>query len=127
MARNLNRYVNRTALVSIPAVSKDGKCRPYKLTGIELVGLWLEGDDLADTFLGQEYKGSTSMSWEFFVPFSQIACVVIGTPSAASPPGQLATPAQTPMPDKPVPPAGAEGPSATEGAAARKKPKVKSG
>jgi hypothetical protein len=84
MARNLSKQINKTILVCIPALSEDGKCRPYKLTGVELVGLWLERADLASAFLTQEHRSQTPLTQEFFIPFSQIACVAV---VAAPPPG----------------------------------------
>lgn len=127
MTPNLGKYLNKKILVCIPTLFEDEKCRPYKLIGIELFGLWLEGADLASRFLAPEYKSTTPVTWAVFIPFSQIAGVAIATPSAASPPGQPATPAQTQAPDKPAPPASADGPSSAGDAATGKKPKVKRG
>ena len=100
MTQNLTKYVNKTILVSIPALSGDVKCRPYKLTGVELVGLWLQSEQLTSGFLPQDHKAHTQMTWAFFVPYSQIACVAIGeiAPAAAAgeatASGQVATSAQ---------------------------------
>jgi hypothetical protein len=91
MIPNLHRYLNKTILVSIPTLSEDGSCRPYKLAGIELVGLWLEGGDLAATFLPEEYKSPTSTTLQFFVPFSHIACVVVAMASTAGPAGRTSS------------------------------------
>jgi hypothetical protein len=123
MKPNLSRYLNKTILVSIPAVFEDGKCRPYKLAGIELVGLWLEGAELANRFLAHEYKTPTPMTWAVFIPFSQIACVAITTGAVATP-GQPASANQNPVPEAP-PPADTEVSSSTTNAATRKKSKVK--
>ena len=43
MASNLGRLMNKTIFVSINGLYDDAICRPYKLVGIELVGLWLQG------------------------------------------------------------------------------------
>ena len=82
MTHNLIKYVNKTVLVSIPALSGDVKCRPYTLTGVELIGLWLESADLANGFLSHDYK-TQAQTWAFFVPYSQIACVIVrGNPAS---------------------------------------------
>jgi len=125
MTPNLGQYLNKTILVSIPGLYEDKKCRPYKLTGIELFGLWLEGADLPGRFLTHEYKSSTSVTWAAFVPFSQIACVAIPTASAASAPVQPQPAAQSQTPATPAPTADADGSSSKKGAQTRKKPGVK--
>lgn len=86
MTQNLTKYVNKTILVSIPTLSGNVKCQPYKLTGVELVGLWLQSEQLASEFLAHEQKAQTQMTWAFFVPYSQIACVAVGAvaPAAAA-------------------------------------------
>jgi hypothetical protein len=90
MTPNLSKYVNKTILVSIPVLSEDTKCKPYTLIGIELIGLWLQSPDLAGGFLDHRYKSQQATTWAFFIPFSQIACVVV--PSAgAAPSGPGAT------------------------------------
>jgi hypothetical protein len=121
MASNLSKHINETILVCIPALSKDGKCRPYKLTGIELVGLWLASPDLASTFLTQEHRSQMPLTQEFFIPFSQIACVAVVT---APPPGAATGASQSQVQDPSVPPATAGGPSSMSGGASRKKPKA---
>ena len=122
---NLGQYLNKTILVSIPALSQDERCRPYKLTGIELFGLWLEGIDLTSRFLPHEYKSVTSVTWATFVPFSQIACVAIPAASAASTPGSPQPAAQSQTTNQPATPADTDGPSSNKGAQTRKKPGVK--
>lgn len=59
MTQNLTKYVNKTILVSIPTLSGNVKCQPYKLTGVELVGLWLQSEQLASEFLAHEQKAQT--------------------------------------------------------------------
>jgi len=86
MSSNLGRYVNKTIFVSITGVSEDGKCRPYKLIGIELVGLWLQSDDLTGRFIAYQNQ-STPLTWVMFIPFSQIACVAVAAPSPVTQPG----------------------------------------
>ena len=46
MTPNLARYINKTVFVSIPALFDDAVCRPYKLLGAELNGLWLQSEEL---------------------------------------------------------------------------------
>ena len=111
MTPNLSKYVNKTILVSIPVLSGDTKCKPYTLIGIELIGLWLQSPSLAGGFLDHHYK-SQPTTWAFFVPFSQIACVVVPSAGAApSGPGTAVAgqsqaevqpslpPASAPLPD----------------------------
>jgi hypothetical protein len=119
MAPNLSKHVNETILVCIPALSKDGKCRPYKLTGIELVGLWLAGPDLASAFLAPEHRPQTPSTQAFFIPFSQIACVAA---IAAPLPGEATASRVSHVQHPPVSTATTGGPSSLGGAAARKKP-----
>ena len=94
MTQNLTKYVNKTILVSIPVLSGDVKCRPYKLTGVELVGLWLQSADLASGFLAHEHTAHAQTTWAFFVPYSQIACVAVGTIAPAAPADGVTPPAQ---------------------------------
>jgi hypothetical protein len=94
MASNLGRLINKTIFVSINGVSDDGICRPYKLVGIELVGLWLQGADLTNRFIAYRSE-STPLSWAMFIPFSQIACVAVGTPTSAPQPGVPASEGRT--------------------------------
>jgi hypothetical protein len=119
MTPNLGRYLNKTILVSIPSLFEDDRCRPYKLIGIELFGLWLEGGDLASRFLTHEYKSVSPATWAVFIPFSQIACVAIATASPTSAPSQPASRAQTPV-------AGGE-PSSAASEGTREKPEVENG
>jgi hypothetical protein len=92
MAPSLGKYLNKTIMVSIPPLSGDITCRSYKLAGIEIIGLWLEGADLARGFLPEEQKSQAPTTWAFFVPYSQIACIAIGTMPLAVP-GSGAAPA----------------------------------
>jgi hypothetical protein len=125
MAPNLVKYINKTIMVSIPPLSGDVKCRPYKLTGVELVGLWLEGADLASGFLAHEYKSHTPTTWAFFIPYSQMACVAVGSTPPVVPAGGAASAARSSVPARSISPTVAGGPSSTSGPAPRKKPKTK--
>jgi hypothetical protein len=91
MGLNLSRYINKTIFVSIRMGPDDGKCAPYKLRGVELVGLWLDSPDLTKSFIPEDYKTDASISWQFFVPFSQIACVAIPTATAGAATTTVAT------------------------------------
>lgn len=86
MTPNLTKYVGKTILVSIPVLSEDSTCRPYRLNGIELMGLWLESDDLPQGFLTAEDRSHAQLRWSFFVPFTQIACVAISLPATKTAP-----------------------------------------
>jgi hypothetical protein len=86
MALNVAQHLNKTVLVSIPALFSDGECRAYKLLGVELNGLWLQSDELTDRLLPQDRKDLASRAPMVFVPFAQIAGVLVAmsaTPSSA--------------------------------------------
>lgn len=115
MTPNLTKYVGKAILVSIPALSEDLRCRSYRLIGIELIGLWLEAEDLRGAFLADEHRSHDMVRWSFFVPFTQIACVAIAEP--------VESPAV--RSGEPKSPLGAEPKPDAEGAAASKKTKRK--
>jgi hypothetical protein len=75
---NLTSYLNQTVSICIPAI--DEQARPYKLLGIELYGLWLEGADPTGGLLTGTLDGDRAapMTLTAFVPFAQIGCVVVG-------------------------------------------------
>ena len=127
MAANLSKFANKTILVSIPSLSGDVKCRPYKLRGVELIGLWLESDDLASGFLGQELKTNAATAWAFFVPFSQIACVAVGMPTVPVVAGGTPSGVQSQGSSQKAPATAAGESSSSSIAASRKKTKGKEG
>jgi hypothetical protein len=79
MTQNLARYLNKKIFVSIPAVFEDGTARPYTLLGAEINGLWLQSDELTDRLLRNEDCDLARMNPAVFVPFAQIAGVLIPT------------------------------------------------
>jgi hypothetical protein len=79
MVPTLSRYLNKTVLVSIPALFEDGTGRPYTLLGAEMNGLWLQSDALTDRLLRDESRDLAKMNPAVFVPFAQIAGVLIAT------------------------------------------------
>lgn len=117
MASNLGRFINKTIFVSINGVSDDGICRPYKLIGLELVGLWLQGSDLTARYVAYQSE-STPLTWAMFIPFSQIACVAVGTPTSVAQPAAPVAEDRTKAKEEPtkLPP--------TTRAATRKTPKL---
>jgi hypothetical protein len=54
MAPNLAQYLNKTILVSIPALFEDAACRPCKLIAAELNGLWLQSEELNGRLLAHD-------------------------------------------------------------------------
>jgi len=124
MAPSLSKYVNKTILVSIPPISGDVKCRPYRLIGVELIGLWLESAELASDFL-VEHKSATPITWTFFVPYSQIACVAIGTTPVVIPGGGAGPAAQGQVRAPGAPASVVVKPAPTDSTASHKKPKNK--
>lgn len=86
MTPKVGRFLGQTVLVSIPALFGDAACRPYKLLGFELVGLWLQSDDLSQRLLPEEARDLAAAAPMVFVPFAQIAGVLVPTAPAAQPP-----------------------------------------
>jgi hypothetical protein len=93
MQPNLARYQNKTILVSIPALFEDAVCRPYKLLGAEINGLWLQSEELTARLLPPESGDLARLQPVVFVPFAQMAGVLVATgvpeppATAAAPPG----------------------------------------
>jgi hypothetical protein len=85
MTLNLARYLNKTLFVSIPALFEDGTARPYTLLGAEMNGLWLQSAELTDRLLRDESRELAKMSPAVFVPFAQIAGVLVATGVPAPP------------------------------------------
>jgi hypothetical protein len=86
MIPNLARYLNKTVLVSIPALFEDGAARPYTLLGVEMNGLWLQSVELIDRLLRDEGRELVKLNPAVFVPFAQIAGVLVPTIEPATPP-----------------------------------------
>jgi hypothetical protein len=95
MTVTLSRHLNKTVFVSIPALFEDGTCRPYRLLGAELHGLWLQSDELTQRLLSGDQQALASLAPVVFVPFAQIAGVLVAT----------GTPAQTAQRQPPQQPA----------------------
>jgi hypothetical protein len=81
----LARYLNKNMYVSIPALFEDGVCRPFTLLGAELHGLWLQSDQLTRRLLPEDKEGLAATSAAVFVPFAQIAGVLIAAGPAPAP------------------------------------------
>lgn len=79
MPPNLVRYLNKTVLVSIPVLFDDGTARPYTLLGAEMNGLWLQSEELTNRLLRDDCAELAQMNPAVFVPFAQIAGVLIPT------------------------------------------------
>ena len=110
MFPNLGGMIGKTVWVSIPVLFDDGKARPYRLAGIELHGLWLESSELVDRLLETQIRNSSS-ALATFVPFAQIASVLvltaprIGASAVSGPASQVLPPAERAVPTKPATPA----------------------
>jgi hypothetical protein len=96
MMINISQYINQTIMVSIPVLFEDGKCRPFKLLSVDMIGLWLESDELATRLLGDQCQNYASAEPVVFVPFTQIAGVLVATKAATIQPSP-------PKDDKPSP------------------------
>lgn len=84
----IGHLLGRTVLVSIPALFSDGTCRAYTLVGFELHGLWLQSQELNERLLTEEMREIAAASPVVFVPFAQIASVVVPTAPPAAPPAE---------------------------------------
>jgi len=95
MMVKIGSFLNKQVLVSIPSLFDDGACRPYKLLGVELHGLWLQSDKLSQRLLSGEHRSFASASPAVFVPFAQIAGVFVPTavPADLTPSGAENAPA----------------------------------
>lgn len=87
MTPNLIRYLNKTLFISIPSLFEDGVARPFTLLGADLNGLWLQSAELIDRLLRDEDRELAQLNPAVFVPFAQIAGVLIPT---IEPPPQAA-------------------------------------
>jgi len=79
MTPRLTQYLNKTILVSIPALFEDASCRAYKLLGVEVHGLWLQSEELTRRLASEDTSGCESLDPVVFVPFAQIASVMFAT------------------------------------------------
>jgi hypothetical protein len=84
MPPQLKQYLNRTIMVSIPALFEDGKCHACTLQAIDSDGLWLESSALVNRLL-PEHEKATATRPGVFVPTAQIAAVILAAPSPVVP------------------------------------------
>jgi hypothetical protein len=92
MTPKVSRYLGHTIMVSIPALFDDGACRPFTLLGAELSGLWLQSDELTRRLLPGDKQTVASTRCTVFVPFAQIAGVLIAGGSPVQPAAQSPSP-----------------------------------
>jgi hypothetical protein len=85
MQPNLSSYLNQALWVTIPALFEDGAARPYTLLGVEMNGLWLQSEELTDRLLSKECRELAKRNPVVFVPFAQIAGVLVPTVEPQSP------------------------------------------
>jgi hypothetical protein len=115
MIINFKRYVNKTILVSMPALFHDAKCRPFKLLGVEVPGVWLQSDELTTRLLPEQMAQYAAAGPVVFVPFAQIAGILVPTsrPTTAAPKPAAAAPTPAAA-SPPSPPAAASGDTAAQ-------------
>jgi hypothetical protein len=78
MPPSLGRYIGQYVLVSIPALYEDIVARRHRLLGLELQGLWLELEEAhTERVLSVHHHELANPPLTLFVPFAQIACVVL--------------------------------------------------
>jgi hypothetical protein len=85
MTPSIARYLHKTVFVAIPALFEDGACRPFILLGVELHGLWLQSAELTRRLLPRDQPGLADAPAAVFVPFAQIAGVLVGAGPAPVP------------------------------------------
>jgi hypothetical protein len=78
MTPSIARYLHKTVFVAIPALFEDGACRPFVLLGVELHGLWLQSAELTRRLLPRDQSALGDTPAAVFVPFAQIAGVLVG-------------------------------------------------
>jgi hypothetical protein len=81
MTPKVGHYLNRTVMVSVPALFDDGACRPFTLLGAELHGLWLQSEELTRRLLPKDQQDLAATPAAVFVPFAQIAGVLVAAPA----------------------------------------------
>jgi hypothetical protein len=101
MTPKLKQYLNRTILVSIPAVFKHGKCQPCMLQAVDADGLWLVSAALVDKLIGG-HDATDAASQAVYVPNVQIAALILPAPSSAVPPANAGA-TKTGAPEAPKP------------------------
>jgi hypothetical protein len=85
MTPQLKQYLNRSILVSIPALYEDGKCRAYTLRGFGTDGLWLNSEALHQRLRHENDKSTLAENPLVFVPYAQIAGIIFATVTPATP------------------------------------------
>ena len=85
MPPKLSQYLNRSILVSIPALYDDGKCRAYTLRGADSNGVWLYSQELVKRLLLVHDESVAATDPAIFVPYAQIAALILAAPSPAVP------------------------------------------
>jgi hypothetical protein len=85
-------HLGRTLLVSIPALFADGVCRPFTLRGADLHGLWLQSDELTRRLLPKDQQDLATIPAAVFVPFAQIAGVLVAAAPSPGPAQEDAAP-----------------------------------
>ena len=96
MPPKLRQYLNRSILVSIPALFADGKCRAYTLQSIEEDGLWLSSEQLTQRLLPESDHNIAGTAQSVFVPAVQIAAIIL--PALTAPAMQPAASQTAPKP-----------------------------
>jgi hypothetical protein len=92
MMPKIGHYLNRTVMISIPALFEDGACRSFTLLGVELHGLWLQSEELRRRLLPRERRdAAATVSAAVFVPFAQIAGVLVAGPASSEQPQTVST------------------------------------
>ncbi len=77
MIPKVSRSLNKIVLASVPVLFDDGACRPFTLLGAETSGLWLQSNELTQRLLPGDKQGLESMPPAVFIPFAQIAAVLL--------------------------------------------------
>jgi hypothetical protein len=84
MTPKVAHFLNRMVLVSIPSLFEGGAARPFKLLDIEAQGLLLQSDEATARLLTNEMQAYAATAPAIFVPFAQIAAVLMPTQAPAA-------------------------------------------
>jgi len=85
MTPNLSQFLGKSILVSIPALFEDGVCRAHTLLAVEFHGLWLQSEELTERLLHEVKHPYSDAEPAVFVPYAQIAGILIATAAPALP------------------------------------------
>jgi hypothetical protein len=73
----LSSLLNRTILVSMPALFGDAQAHSCQFVAAEVSGLWLLSDELCARLIGDRKSREKAEPQPVFIPFPQIAALIV--------------------------------------------------